>query len=219
MKNKKKKFRENETRENIIQPGKVLYDEIKGNWHDKYFFNKGPITLELACGWGQYTLGLAKKFPQQNFIGVDIKGDRLWKGSTLALEDGLGNAAFLRTRIELLDNFFVDNEVDNMWLMFPDPRPRKRDAKRRITSPRFLDLYKQLLRPGGLLMLKTDNEMLFEYSLEVLKERSDIEDLVYTRDLYSSELEGECHDIRTKYEEIFTAEGHNIHYLRFTFKA
>ena len=201
-----------------MQPGKALYDAIKGRWNDSYFQSPGPITLELACGWGQYTVGLAKKFPEKNFIGVDIKGDRLWKGSGIALEEGLSNTAFLRTQIELLDNFFEEGEVEDIWLMFPDPRPKKRDAKKRITSPRFIDLYKKLLAPDGKMMLKTDNAGLFDYTLEVLSERKDIFGLTFTHDLYNSDLRHECHDIVTKYEKIFTEQGATINYLKFGYK-
>jgi tRNA (guanine-N7-)-methyltransferase len=201
----------------VIEPTKPLYQTIRGLWCTEYFKNTNPITLELACGRGEYTIGLARLFPDKNFIGVDIKGERIWKGSTLALEEKLNNAAFLRTHILLIENFFQPAEVSEVWLTFPDPRPRKRDIKRRLTSPRFLDLYKRLLQPGGFVRLKTDNTQLFEYTLEELHLRTDILELAYTADVYHSELEKECFDIKTRYEQEFSQKGEKIKYLRFRF--
>lgn len=218
MKRKQERFRIIEERENVIEPSKPHYQTIKGKWHEQHFRNDKPLTVELACGRGEYSVGLGKLFPDRNFVGVDIKGERIWKGSTLALEQRLDNVAFLRTQILLLENFFEDGEIDEIWLTFPDPRPRKRDIKRRLTSPRFLGMFKKLLRPGGMLRLKTDNTALFDYTLEELSQREDIEELEYTRELYSSQLRPECYDIRTRYEEEFAAKGETIKYLRFRFK-
>jgi tRNA (guanine-N7-)-methyltransferase len=217
VKRKQERFKIIEERENVIEPTKPLYQTIKGNWSKGYFKNEYPITLELACGRGEYTVGLAKLFPNQNFIGVDIKGERIWKGSTLAVENELLNAAFLRTHILVIENFFESAEVDEIWLTFPDPRPRKRDVKRRLTSPRFLDMYKKLMKPGSYMRLKTDNTDLYEYSLDEVQRRRDIADLKFTDDLYSSELRPECFDIKTKYEEEFAAKGEKIKYFRFRF--
>jgi tRNA (guanine-N7-)-methyltransferase len=190
---------------------------VKGKWCADYFKNDHPITIELACGRGEYTVGLAKLFPHNNYIGVDIKGERIWKGSTHAREGGLGNVAFLRTMILLIENFFEDGEVNEIWITFPDPRPRKRDIKRRLTSPRFLAIYKRLLKPGGYVRLKTDNTGLYEYSLEELQNRKDITDLKFTDDVYHSDLRAECFDIKTRYEEAFASKGEKIKYLRFKF--
>lgn len=201
----------------MIEPSKPLYQAIKGKWRSDYFRNDNPVTLELACGRGEYTIGLARLFPGYNFIGVDIKGERIWKGSTIALQEQLGNAAFLRTHILMIESFFQPGEVNEIWLTFPDPRPRKRDIKRRLTSPRYLEAYKRLLRPGGFVRLKTDNTSLYEYTLEELRGRSDISDLEYTSDLYSSVLQNECFDIKTRYEQEFTEKGEKIKYLRFRF--
>lgn len=217
MKSKLQRFAIIAERDNVIEPGKELFDQVKGKWNELYFRNEHPITLELACGRGEYSVALAANFPERNFIGVDKKGDRIWKGSTWAVERGLSNVAFLRTQMLNLAGFFSSHEADEIWITFPDPRPRKRDIKRRLTSPRFLDLYKEIVRPGGWVRLKTDNAALFDYSLSVLKERNDVTNLTYTHDLYQSPLRAECHDIKTRYEELFTAKGEVIKYLRFCF--
>lgn len=218
MKSKLKRFEVIASRDNVLQRGKDLYTTIKGNWNEVYFKNDRPITIELACGRGEYSVGLAARFPERNFIGIDMKGDRLWKGSTLAIEQSLTNVGFLRTQIVDLEVFFQPGEVDEIWLTFPDPRPRKRDVKRRLTSPRFMDLFKKVLKPGRYFRLKTDNTPLFEYTLEQLSMRNDIEDYQYTHDLYNSELREECFDIKTRYEEMFSAKGEKIKYLRFRFR-
>ncbi len=218
MKRKLERFSIISERENVLQPGKELYFQVKGKWNEIYFKNNNPISIELACGRGEYTIGLANRFPDRNYIGVDIKGDRLWKGSTLAVEQNLNNVAFLRTQILLIENFFESGEVDEIWLTFPDPRPRKIDVRRRLTNSRFLIMYKSLLKPGGYFRFKTDNTDLFEYTLEEIQNRSDITDLKFTNDLYSSDLRDECFDIKTKYEEMFAAKGEKIKYLRCRFK-
>jgi tRNA (guanine-N7-)-methyltransferase len=194
-----------------------VYQTVKGKWRADFFRNDHPLTLELACGRGEYTIGLARLFPERNFIGVDIKGERIWKGSTIALQEQLHNVGFLRTQILMIESFFEPAEVDEIWLTFPDPRPRKRDIKRRLTSPRFLDIYKSLLRKGGYLRLKTDNTQLFEYTLEQIQARSDVSDIAHTADVYNSVLEKECFDIKTRYEQEFSQKGEKIKYLRFRF--
>lgn len=219
MKRKLERFRIIEERLNVIEPSKPVYYDMKGKWCERYFGNTNPITVELACGRGEYTVTLATRFPDRNFIGVDVKGERIWKGSTLALEGALANAAFLRGEIFFLDLFFAVGEINEIWITFPDPRPRKRDAKRRLTSPGFLDLYKKLIQDSGFIRLKTDNTGLFEYTLEELAKRDDIINLQHTSDLYESPLRGECFDIRTRYEETFAALGEKIKYLRFQFKS
>ncbi|MBX2966663.1 MAG: tRNA (guanosine(46)-N7)-methyltransferase TrmB [Cyclobacteriaceae bacterium] len=216
MKRKQERFKIIEERENVIERSKPNYTTIKGRWRE-HFKNDNPITIELACGRGEYTIGLASRFPERNYIGVDIKGERIWKGSTLAVEQGLDNVAFLRTQILLIESFFDEGEVDEIWITFPDPRPRKRDIKRRLTNPRFLTMYKKLLKPGGYIRFKTDNTQLFDYTLEELQLRTDIINFEFTRDIYSSSLRPECFDIKTKYEEAFASEGETIKYLRFRF--
>lgn len=216
MKSKLKRFEIIAGRDNVIEPGKELFNTIKGKWNS-YFKNDNPITIELACGRGEYSVNLARQFPDRNYIGIDKKGDRLWKGSTWAVEDELENVAFLRTGILFIESFFEQAEVDEVWLTFPDPLPRKRDAKRRLSSTRYLDMYKKILKRDGYFRFKTDNTDLFNFTLEELSYRNDLVDLHYTHDLYNSSLRPECFDIKTKYEEMFSAKGEVIKYLRFRF--
>lgn len=218
MKRKLERFKEIEALPNVIEPTKEHYHYVRGKWNEDIFKNTNPITVELACGRGEYTVGLARLFPNNNYIGVDIKGERIWKGSSQALEEGLSNVAFLRTMILLIENFFAEREVNEIWITFPDPRPRKRDIKRRLTSPRFMTMYKKLLKPGGYVRLKTDNTELYQYSLEELQNRNDITDLKFTDDVYNSELRPECFDIKTRFELQFASKGEKIKYLRFRFK-
>ncbi|SKC82744.1 tRNA (guanosine(46)-N7)-methyltransferase TrmB [Ohtaekwangia koreensis] len=217
MKRKLERFKIIEERSNVIEPTKPIYEAIKGKWRAEYFKNDQPITVELACGRGEYSVGLGRLFPGKNFIGVDVKGERIWKGSTIAIEENLQNVAFLRTHILMIEKFFEPGEIDEVWLTFPDPRPTKRDIKRRLTSPRFIEMYKRLLKPGGYVRLKTDNTPLYEYSLEEIQNRNDIHELKFTSDVYASELRPECFDIKTRYEEAFAAKGETIKYLRFHF--
>jgi tRNA (guanine-N7-)-methyltransferase len=217
MKSKLKRFAIIAGRQNVIEPGKELFNTIKGNWKSLYFKNQNPITIELACGRGEYSVGLARQFPDRNFVGVDKKGDRLWKGSTWAEEGALQNVAFLRTGILFIESFFELAEVDEVWLTFPDPLPRKRDAKRRLSSTRYLDMYKKILKPTGYFRFKTDNTDLFNFTMEELSFRNDLADFEYTHDLYQSPLRPECFDIKTKYEGMFSAQGESIKYLRFRF--
>ncbi len=217
MKRKLERFKIIEERSNVIERSKDIFETIKGHWRSGYFKNDNPITIELACGRGEYTTGLAARFPERNFIGVDIKGERIWKGSSVALEQNLVNVAFLRTPILLIENFFLPGEVDEIWTTFPDPRPRKRDIKRRLTSPRYLEMYKRLMKPGGYFRLKTDNTGLYQYTLEEVQSRSDIQDLAFTENVYESGYRQECFDIKTKYEQQFASKGETIKYLRFKF--
>lgn len=202
----------------MLEPGKELFEKIRGKWNGSYFGNDHPITVELACGRGEYSVALAKLFPERNFIGVDIKGDRIWKGSTLALEQNLSNIGFLRANILNIEFFFAQQEIDEIWLTFADPRPKKRDIKRRLTHSRFLDMYKKLLKPDGIFRFKTDNTGLFQYTLDELRQRNDIDNLEFTDDVYQSPLRPECFDIKTRYEEMFASKGEKIKYLRFRFK-
>lgn len=214
---KQKKFDKNKHRAFIVEDGKPFYQQSKGRWHQEHFGNENPIVLELACGRGEYTVGLAQVYPERNFIGIDIKGDRIWKGGNTVEEKGLTNASFLRTHIQNIEQFFGEGEVDEIWIVHPDPRPKERDAKRRLTHPRFLDMYRRLLRKGGTLRLKTDSRELFYYTVETLvKEKCIIDALTFN--LYESELLAEHHGIRTRYEGIFTEQGHDIYYVRFRFE-
>ena len=212
------KFKDNELSNYIIQPGKEIFEHIKGNWRKLYFKNQNKLVLELACGRGEYTIGLARQFPEINFVGVDIKGPRIWRGMMIAEEENLINSGFLRGHIQNLQEYFDADEVDEIWITFPDPRPKGRDERRRLTHPRFLEIYRNILKPGGKVYLKTDNPDLFEYSLEVLSPMKDIIELTYTLDLYNSDLLSEHYGIQTTYEKQYLGEGIKIKYLRFRFE-
>lgn len=213
VRNKLQRFEENKQRRNVIEEGKPILEQIKGNWHELFFHNTNPITLELACGKGEYTVGLARHYPERNFIGVDIKGARLYFGSRSAEEEGLQNVAFLRIKISSLDDYFAPKEVDQIWITFPDPRPRDRDERRRLTHPRFLQMYKSILKDGGMFHLKTDDQPFFDYTREMLKELR-TEELAWTHDLYSSPMLEEHHGLQTNYEKMFLEKGKKINYLR-----
>lgn len=210
---KQHRFVHNAESQHVIEAGKPLYTQIKGNWRTRYFNNSNPIVLELACGKGEYTVGLGKTYTDTNFLGVDIKGDRIARGSQAAQDQQLANVGFLRTDIRYLTDFFADGEVDEIWITFPDPQPRDRQEKHRLTYAYFLDKYKQILKPGGLLHLKTDNLQFFEYSLQSLIAGGFV-DFIYTNDLYDSPLNNLHLGIKTKYEEIFFNRGFSIKYLQ-----
>ena len=213
---KLERFADNAQRPDIVEPGKDTYQQLVGRWQADFFRNDYPITLEVGCGKGEYTVGLAERYPARNFLGLDIKGDRIWRGSTRAEALGLGNVGWLRTRAHDLLAHFAPHELAEIWITFPDPRPRDRDIKRRLTSPRFLDLYQQTLRPGGVVHLKTDNEGLFDYTLEVLHERPGTTILVHTKDLYATpELLPHAEDIQTTFEQKYRALEVPIKYVQF----
>ena len=216
MRKKLQRFADNAQRHNIIEPGKASYTHLKGKWRTNYFESLHDLVVELGCGKGAYTLGLAQRFPNKNFIGVDIKGARLWVGSSYALANELRQVAFLRAKIEQLDQCFARGEISELYITFPDPRPRQRDEKRRLTSPGFLALYRQLLQPNGLVHLKTDDAALFSYTRAVLCKQP-VSDLIYTEDLYQSERLSDHYGIQTDYEQRFLARGAIIKYLRFSF--
>ncbi len=209
---KRHRFEFNTQAPNVIERGKALYTSIKGKWREVYFQNNNPIVLELACGKGEYSVGLAKIFPEKNFIGIDIKGDRIARGSKNALEAGLSNVAFLRTPINYLEEFFEKNEVDEIWIIHPDPQPRDKEEKKRLTYPTFLELYKKILKPNGRLNLKTDNHPFYLYSIETLQS-ADYQVLRHTDDLYNSPLNAEHFGIETHYERLFVSRGFKINYI------
>jgi len=190
---------------------------MAGKWQG-FFTNKHPIILELACGRGEYTVGLAKLFPQQNFIGVDVKGNRMYIGAKKCLAENLHNAAFLRTQIERIAEFFAPGEVDEIWITFPDPQLRISKAKKRLTHPRFLRLYQQFLKPAGLIHLKTDSPDLYEFTKKViaLYGLTLVEDC---SDVYKQETVKEELAIKTHYESLDIAQSNKIHYLKFTLPA
>ena len=214
--NKTQKFNDNKQSKNVIEPGKDIFDNIKGKWGE-FFNNKNPVILELACGRGEYTVGFAGKFADRNFVGVDIKGARIWKGSQRLIQFDIKNAAFLRTKIQDLESFFGPAEVSEIWLIHPDPRPKKSDIRRRLTHPRYLEIYKHILKRGATFHLKTDNKNLFEYTIEVLDKRENINNLEFTFDLHNSKYLSDHHQITTYYEEKAVQEGMKIKYLKFSF--
>lgn len=201
---------------NVLQPGLLEKSEIyslHNKWNSDFFKNNNPIVAEFGCGRGEYTVGLAAKYCKKNFIGIDIKGDRLWMGACKAIELGLSNVCFLRTQIEPISQFFSNNELSEIWITFPDPQPNK--AKKRLTSPLFLSRYANILQKNGIIHLKTDNRMLFEYTLEVINKYN--HNLHYsTPDLYNSIDTGEAVAIKTYYESMFLKEKLPIYYLNFS---
>ena len=216
-KNKLARWTEFGSYENVIQPeiGEVSGKDhpIKGKWNKDLFKNDNPIVLELGCGKGEYTVGLANNFLKNNFIGIDIKGARMWRGAKTANQQNLPNVAFLRTRIEFINSFFTEDEVDEIWITFPDPHPGGRNSGKRLTSPRFLNSYRLFLKDKGLIHLKTDNTELYEFTKKVLM-HNDIEPILSTNDLYS-EHDNQILSIKTHYEKIFLAAGMKINYLSF----
>ncbi len=214
---KLQRFHDNATRPDIIEPGKPEYEQLGGRWRTDFFRAPHPLTLEVGCGKGEYTVGLAQRHPARNFLGLDIKGERIWRGSSRAAEMGLTNVGFVRMRAEALAAQFGAQELAEIWITFPDPRPRDRDIKRRLTSPRFLALYEQLLISGGLLHLKTDNEGLFEYTLEILAARPGAVVEWFTRDLYAETETAftEAQAIQTNFEGKYRSIGVPIKYVRF----
>jgi tRNA (guanine-N7-)-methyltransferase len=215
---KLQRFADNATRPDIVEPGKENFGHLAGRWQADFFHNDHPIVLEVGCGKGEYTVGLAQLHPEQNFLGLDIKGERIWRGSTRAEALGLRNVGFIRLLAHQLTEHFAPSELSEIWITFPDPRPRDRDIKRRLTAPRFLDMYQQLLAPGGVAQLKTDSEGLFEYTLEVLAERPGAKIDVATRDLYveTDPAFAAAQAIQTHFEGKYRAIGVPIKYVRFT---
>lgn len=201
----------------LIQSGKNFFENPKGCWRSEYFKNDNPIVLELACGRGEYTVWLSQIYPDKNFIGVDVKGERMMMGIKKWKEEvewsqTTPNIAFLRTIIHHIDQFFAPWEVDEIWIVHPDPRPKWHDARRRITSPRFLKMYDSILKPWGLLRLKTDDDGLFDYSIEQLVLYDNFQLIDTTWDLDNSELLLDHHGIETHYGLLFKSEGRTIKY-------
>lgn len=217
-KNKLQRFAEMKTFSNVIEPS---FDEVfnadyklKGSWREKFFENNHPIILELGCGKGEYTVNLAKQYPGINFIGVDIKGARMWKGAKKAREEGLNNAVFLRTRIDFINSFFEPNEINEIWVTFPDPQPKK--AKKRLISTKFLSSYQKILKNNGIVHLKTDNSNIYEYACKIAS-INQMEVLKKTHDIHNSNDEElkPIVEIQTFYEKKFMEEGKTIKYLSF----
>lgn len=215
-KRKLKRFEEMKKFSNVLQPEfNEVYNKdfaFKGKWNKNFFQNDNPIIVDLGCGKGEYTIELARRFEEKNYIGIDIKGARIWKGAKQALDENIKNAAFIRTRVELINSFFDSNEIDEIWLLFPDPQPKKK--KKRLTSGKFLNLYKKILRTDGIVHLKTDSDLLYLYTLEIAK-YNNLEVECFTDDLYNSNLIDDSLSIKTYYENQFLEQGSNINYLRF----
>lgn len=202
---------------NVFQPGfrEVYQNEyrLKGKWAAEHFKNTNPIVLELGCGKGEYTVGLAKRHPNTNFIGIDIKGARIWRGAKTAIEKDLKNVAFVRSSIDLVGSIFDKNEIDEIWLTFSDPQPKK--PKKRLSSSLFLNRYINFLKPNGIIHLKTDSNLLFEYTHALVKENKFLINFI-SRDIYADvELPEPVTGIQTFYEKQFLGEGKKIHYLEF----
>ena len=191
--------------------------DMKGNWK-QFFKNEQPLVLELACGRGEYTIGLAAMYPDKNFIGVDIKGNRMYIGAKRALDHKLTNASFLRTQVEKINEYFAAAEVDEIWITFPDPQLRGSKAKKRLTHPRFLRLYNEILKPGGYINLKTDSPQLYEFTKTVIElyKLELVEDL---DDAYANPSVKESLKIKTHYESLDIAQSKKIHYLKFALPA
>ena len=218
-KNKLKRFKENETFGNVLQPDRDALTtadfSLKGKWKTDFFKNDHPIVLELGCGKGEYTVHLAQNNPKVNYIGIDIKGARFWRGAKTALETGLNNVAFLRTQIELICACFAENEIDEIWITFPDPQIKYKRSKHRLTHPDCLKNYKEILKPIGIVHLKTDSELLFGYTLGMVTNQGDI--LYAHHDIYNNNSSPQVATaIQTFYEKQFLREGKAITYMQFT---
>ena len=219
-KNKLKRFKENLTFTNVLQPDreKMIKNNLflKGKWNSKFFKNKAPIILELGCGKGEYSLYLSKKYPRKNFVGIDIKGARFWRGAKTAIESEINNVAFLRTQIELIDHCFDTNEVDEIWITFPDPQIKHKRSKHRLTNPKMLDIYKKILKDNGIVHLKTDSEFFFGYTIGIV---SQIGKVIYAHNnIYSnSTAPKEAVAVQTFYEKIFINQNKPIAYMQFRF--
>ena len=218
-KNKLVRFGENELFDNVFQPTReeIVSNnfELKGNWNQKYFKNSNPIVLELGCGKGEYTVGLAAKFPDKNYIGIDLKGARFWRGAKTATENGLKNVAFVRMQIELINKIFAQNEVDEIWITFPDPQIKYKRTKHRMTNTEFLQLYKKILKPDGIINLKTDSEFMHGYTLGLLHGEGH-EVLYANHNVYVNEgAPKEVIEIQTFYENQYLAVNKAITFIRF----
>jgi len=215
-KNKQQRYREVEEFPNVF-----LYTDYtegsekpRGKWHSDIFKNVNPIIAELACGKGDYTLQLSDKYPDKNYIGIDIKGDRIWKGAKKALKDGRDNVRFLRIYIDHLDEYFEFGEISEIWITFPDPYPKKGDISKRLTSPKFLNIYSRVLKPGGLIHLKTDSDLLFEFTLETI-DNNKCEFVNSSNDIYSEKSVDNDLMIKTYYEKKHLENRKTIKYVAF----
>ena len=220
-KNKLKRFKENEGFNNVYQPSRedLLNDKfnLKGNWNRLAFKNSNPIVVELGCGKGEYTVGLARMFPEKNFIGIDIKGARFWKGAKTSLSEKINNVLFVRAQIELIENIFLTDEINEIWITFPDPQIKYKRTKHRLVNIDFLNRYKNILIKGGIINLKTDNEFLHGYLIGLIQGMGD--EIIYSNhDIYNcSGAPIEATAIQTYYESLYLTEGKPITYLKFRY--
>ena len=217
------RFREMEGFPNVVQPNMDEFWEtefkLKGKWGIDFFRNSNPIVLELACGKGEYAVNMAKKYPNKNFLGVDIKGARIWYGAHQALAENVKNVGFLRARIDFIDKFFAESEISEIWITFPDPQPQESRERKRLIAPIFIDRYKKFLEPYGLVNLKTDADSFFDYTLAQIKERNyrminKFENIYNQQNEIPEELD-HLYTVKTHYEGIFSAKGHTIKYVSF----
>ncbi len=216
-KDKLKRFKENESFTNLIQPKlewPPVDHELKGKWKINYFKNDNPIILELGCGRGEYTVNLGELFPDKNFIGVDWKGARLWRGAKTAFENKMHNIAFLRIQIQNIATYFAIDEVDEIWITFPDPQMQTTRERKRLTCPRFLNTYRRFMKADGFVNLKTDSKLFYDYTLEVIAEQN-LKISKQTEDLYNSVLADEVLSIKTTYEKMWLKDGLKICYVRY----
>jgi tRNA (guanine-N7-)-methyltransferase len=221
-KNKLRRFRENEQFENVVQPSREELTQnnypLRGKWQSDFFRNNNPIVLELGCGKGEYSVALAQAYPEKNFIGVDIKGARFWRGAKTGMEENITNLGFIRTQIELVDHIFAENEIDEIWITFPDPQIKYKRTKHRLTNSEFLQKYKYILKPEGIVNLKTDSEFMHGYTLgllhgeghEIIQANHDVYKNVYS----PKEVIG----IQTFYEKQYLEQGKRITYIQFKIK-
>lgn len=218
-KDKLRRFAENLTFERLVQPAfeEIFQNDhaLKGHWHEQFFRNDNPIVLELGCGKGEYTVALAERNPERNYIGVDIKGARMWRGAKTATEKEMPNVGFVRTRIEFINSFFAEGEVDEIWITFPDPQLKTRRAKKRLTSPLFLERYARFLAAGGAVNLKTDSQHLYNYTNAVI-EHFGLPCEVSNSDIYGTGYADEVLSVKTAYEKMFLERGLPITYTRFS---
>lgn len=215
-KDKLRKFAEVATFTNVLQldAGK----EYKGRWAARFFKNDNPVILELACGKGEYTVNLAKLYPTKNFIGIDYKGNRIWRGAKTAIEESINNVGFLRIQIETILEQFGPGEIDEIWITFPDPQPQDSREKKRLTNPKFLARYNEVLKDGGLMHLKTDNDDFYAYTIDQI-ENLGLTKIKETTDLYNSDLVDEVLSIKTYYERKYLQHNKNINYVQWKFGA
>ncbi len=219
-KNKLKRFKENLTFKNVIQPSReILVDnnfEYKGKWNNLFFKNNNPIIIELGCGKGEYSIELAKLNPEKNFIGIDIKGARFWRGAKTAIDEGLNNIAFIRSQIELIDKIFSKEEVSEIWITFPDPQIKFKREKHRLINLKFINLYKNILVPNGIINLKTDSEFLHGYMLGLIKSTNFLELIYANHNIYNnSGAPDDVLSIQTFYELKFLKQKKPITFINF----